>query len=65
VAMRDESVPDFRATFTTIAAYLDANYVQAGTLDLPSDQHEWVFVDRRLTASSTYQPLGLPCFAAN
>lgn len=65
IAMRESSTPDFRIVFTTVAAHIDDNYVQVGTLDLPSEQHEWIFVDRRLIASSVYEPLGLPCFAAN
>ena len=62
VAMRDESTPDFRHTFTALAGYLDARYVRVGTLELSSDLHQGIYVDRRLSPTGVYEPLGLPCF---
>ena len=62
IAIRDEPAPVFRGTFNAIAAYIDTNYVRAGTIGLPGDQHEGVFVDRRLVPEGVYEPLGFPCF---
>ncbi len=64
VAMRDESTPDFRHAFTALAGYLDAHYVRVGTVDVSSDVHQGIYVDRRLSPAGVYEPLHLPCFRA-
>lgn len=63
VALPDENAEHFRRTFGAVAAYVDANYVRAGTIDLPGDRRGDVFLDRTRVPVGRYEPLGWPCFA--
>ncbi len=62
IAMRERSASDFRHAFNDVAGYIDANYERVGSIELPGNQQEILFADRRLTRSGVYEPLGLPCF---
>lgn len=64
VAMRDESTPDFRHAFTSLAGHLDARYVRVGTIELSADLHQGIYVDRTLPQTGVYEPLGFPCYRA-
>ena len=63
VALPDENAGHFRRTFGAVAAYVDANYARAGTIDLPGDRRGDVFLDRKRIPVGRYEPLGWPCFA--
>lgn len=63
IAMPDENAADFRDKLDAVAAYIDANYARAGTIDLPGDRRGDVFLDRRRASAGVYAPLGWPCFA--
>ena len=55
---------EYRPQFDLIDAYLTANFVDAGDVDLEDDPQLRVLFRRDLEPSGTYAPLGLPCFAA-
>jgi hypothetical protein len=52
---------DYRGYFPIIADYVAANYREAVATSDRIDGYR-VFVDKRLTATRRYAPLGLPCF---
>jgi hypothetical protein len=64
IALPDENAEHFRRTFGAVAAYVDANYARAGTIDLPGDRRGDVLLDRKRSPVGRYEPLGWPCFAA-
>jgi hypothetical protein len=63
IALPDRDAAEFRRTFSAIAAYVDANYVRVGNIDLLGDRRGDVLLDRRRTSVGVYAPLGWPCFA--
>lgn len=63
IALPEQNAAEFRRAFSAIAAYIDANYVRAGSIDLPGDRRGDVLLDRRRVPVRVYAPLGWPCFA--
>ena len=54
---------DYKPDFPLLTAFLDAHYVEAGLVDLQSNEERYrVLVHRGLQPVRTYAPLGLPCF---
>ena len=50
------------AHFPLVAEYVGEHYVQVAESTFGGDTQYSVLTDRRLPASGTYAPLGLPCF---
>lgn len=63
IAVPEENASDFRRVFSRLAAYIDANYARAGTIDLPGNRRGDLLIDRRRASVRTYGPDGWPCFA--
>jgi hypothetical protein len=63
VAIPEDNVEEVRTKLGALAAYLDANYERAGSIDLPGDQRGELLLDRARSSTSVYAPFGWPCFA--
>lgn len=62
IVLAVENAAEFQRGFVDLAAYIDANYVRAGNIDLPGDRRGDVLLDRRRAPAGVYAPLGWPCF---
>ncbi|MBI3049593.1 MAG: hypothetical protein HYY76_14915 [Acidobacteria bacterium] len=63
IALPDDNAAHFRENFRRVAAYIEANDVRAGNIDLPGNRRGDVLLDRRRAAVGVHAPLGWPCFA--
>ena len=65
IVLAVESTSEFQQSFGDVSAYVDADYVSAGHIDLPGDRRADVLLDRRRAPVGVYAPLGWPCFAGS
>jgi hypothetical protein len=61
VLVRNDREPEYRTGFPLVHQYVQQHYATATPTSTLIDGYQ-VLVDRRLSPTGTYEPLGLPCY---